>query len=79
MLLCYNPPMLNRVVLASALVLAALCVAGCEEALFSKEEPRSPFDRYMLLRGRQRPATSTNVWGGEEPALRERLKPLNSP
>ncbi|MCC6580323.1 MAG: hypothetical protein IT440_07755 [Phycisphaeraceae bacterium] len=52
---------------------------GCEKALFPKDAPRSPYERYQTLRGQDRPMTETNVWGGEQPSLRNRLKPLDEP
>jgi len=63
--------------LIGAVVLLPL--AGCEKPLFPKDEPRSPYERYQVLHNQQRPATEENAYGGEEPALRERLKPLDQP
>ena len=57
----------------------ALCLAGCEKPLFPKDAPRTPYERYQALRGQQRSATEQNAFGGEEPALRERLRPLGEP
>lgn len=54
-------------------------IAGCEKPLFVKQAPRTPYERYQVLRGRERAATRQDVYGSEEPALRERLKPLNQP
>jgi len=52
---------------------------GCEKPLFPENAPRTPYDRYMVLRGQQRPATEEDAAGGERPALRQRLKPLGQP
>ncbi|MCC7205022.1 MAG: hypothetical protein IT441_08065 [Phycisphaeraceae bacterium] len=49
---------------------------GCQESLFPKDMPRSQYERYSMLRGQDRPATETNMFGREEPALRDRLRPL---
>ncbi len=63
-------------VVAAAAVLAALTAAGCEKPPFSENAPRSPYDRYMTLRGQQRPLVEEDALGNEQPALRQRLKPL---
>jgi len=60
-------------------VLALPWAAGCEKPLFPKDLARSPYERYEVLRGQQRPSTEENSFGGEEPALRERLRPLGQP
>ena len=61
------------------LVAMLLGLVACEKPLFPKDAPRSPYDRYAALRGQQRQATQENEYGGEEPALRERLRPLDQP
>lgn len=63
-----------RLILIAAVT--ALPLAACEKALFPENTPRTPFDRYAVLRGQSRPATRVNAFGVEEPALRERLRPL---
>lgn len=55
---------------------AALLLGGCEATLFPDDLPRSQFERYSVLRGQQRRKSQTNQYGGEVPALRERLAPL---
>ena len=63
----------------SALLLAGMVIAvfcGCERPLFPDNTVRSPYERYMVLRGEDRPAKEVNAFGGEEPALRARLRPL---
>ncbi len=57
---------------------AVLAAGGCEKELFPSRIERSPFERYQRLHGKYRPQTETNEYGGEEPAIRERLKPLES-
>ena len=52
-------------------------VSGCEKPLFVPNQPRTPYDRYQVLRGQGRPATEDNAYGGKEPALRQRLEPLD--
>ncbi|MCX5660503.1 MAG: hypothetical protein NTW19_12380 [Planctomycetota bacterium] len=52
---------------------------GCEKPLFPENQPRSPYDRYLSLRGQSRPMNQQNAYGGDEPALRDRLKPLGEP
>jgi len=63
------------------LVLAALLIAGglltgCEKALFPDNLARSPYERYGTLRGQIRPATEQDPYGWDQPALRDRLRPL---
>ena len=59
------------------LVTAALLVTvGCEKALFTEKLPRTQYERYQILRGQYRPSTEQNAFGAEQPALRERLAPL---
>jgi len=66
------------------LLLAVVCVAfvplvGCEKQLFAPNESRSVYDRYQILHGRSRAANRLNEFGGEEPAVTERLRPLDTP
>ncbi len=61
---------------AGALTGCLLVLSGCSEPLFPKDTPRSPYDRYLTLRGRSVPKTVPNAYGIEQPNLRERLKPL---
>lgn len=72
-----SPPMPRLMV--SLLVLACLGLMGCEKALFPKDTPRSPYERFQVLRGQDRPAVETNALGIEQPALRSRLRPLGEP
>ncbi len=54
-----------------------LVTAGCEPALFPDRQQRTPFERYQLLHGEYRKKTQTSEFGAEEPALRDRLRPLD--
>ena len=54
-------------------------LVGCEKALFPENLARSPYERYGTLRGQYRPATEQNAFGADQPALRQRLKPLGQP
>jgi hypothetical protein len=56
-----------------------LLVSGCADPLFPKDMPRSPYERYMTLRGKDRPDKEMDVYGIEQPALRQRLRPLDMP
>lgn len=58
-------------------VMALLCVGGCEKGLFPEGTPRSPYDRYMTLRGDYKPPVELDAYGRERPALRQRLQPLD--
>ncbi len=58
--------------------MALVCgVAGCQKQLFPQGAPRSQYDRYAMLRGKMSPEKRTNQFGVEEPALRDRLAPLD--
>jgi hypothetical protein len=69
----------TRVASGLALLWVLGLMVGCEKPLFPKDAPRSPYERYQMLRGQQRPMTTENAYGGEVPAVRERLRPLGSP
>lgn len=49
---------------------------GCEKPLFPANAPRTPYERYQVLRGQARRDTEQNAFGVEQPALRSRLRPL---
>jgi len=63
---------------------AALCalgpmMSGCQEPLFPERAERSPYERYQALRGEAAPKYQRSAQGGgREPALRQRLKPLDT-
>jgi len=60
-------------------VVCLMCVGmGCEnKPLFPPDVPRTPYERYQKLRGQNRSMTQENAYGGQQPALRGRLKPLD--
>jgi len=68
-------------VLCLTLAAVAICLAGvgCNDPLFPEDQPRSPFERHLELRGEYRPAKEENAFGGQQPALRDRLQPLGQP
>ena len=66
---------MRTVAILIAIVVAA-GVFGCEKPLFPPNMPRTQFERYQILHGEYRQPTETNAFGGQEPALRERLRPL---
>ena len=68
-----------RGVLVFYLFAAAGTLGGCQDALFKDNAARTPYDRYLTLRGQARPATETDALGVERPALRQRLSPLGQP
>lgn len=63
----------------SLTLLALSLTAGCSEPLFTDNAPRSQYERYAALRGRSAPQVETDSNGREKPALRERLRPLDTP
>ncbi len=58
------------------LLVAAVAALGCQKPLFPENLPRTQYERYQTLRGKYRSAQEKNVYGGNQPALRERLAPL---
>jgi len=62
-----------------AMALSLPMLGGCEKQLFPENVPRSPYARYDTLRGRHRAAQEQNAYGGTQPALRERLRPMGEP
>lgn len=65
-----------KTLLAVLAVGVALGLAGCQDPLFPADQPRSQYERYETLRGRETPQKQINAVGREEPAMRERLTPL---
>ena len=64
--------------MAVSTVWLGLLLSGCSSSPFSAEAPvRSPYERYEILRGNDRPATTIDAFGRERPALRSRLAPLD--
>jgi len=69
-------PMCAKPFHVALIVGLGLCAGGCEKALFPSGMPRTPYDRYQQLHGQRRAETEENAYGGEQPALRDRLRPL---
>ena len=68
---------LAQVALVSGVLGAAVILAGgCNQPLFPKDKPRSPYERYLAQRGKLAPQSELNTLGRRQPALRQRLKPL---
>lgn len=61
------------------LVAGVVFCLGCEKPLFPANLPRTPYERYQQLHGQGRAGMEENAYGGQKPALRERLRPLGSP
>lgn len=74
--------MSNRVwmcVLLAGLLLLAGVQSGCQKALFPENSDRTQYDRFRVLRGQQPAQNQENAFGGDEPALWDRLKPMGTP
>ena len=86
------PQTRGRLVLVGLAAFGALWAAGCQDPLFPERAERSPYERYQALRGESAPryrggpgargeeiraAPLLRGARGREPALRERLKPLD--
>ena len=67
---------MRRLLWALPLVLGGACLGGCQKPLYPQNSPRSPYERYLTLRGDYRPPVETDAYGIERPALRQRLQPL---
>ena len=65
------------VVLCLWVCVGSLC--GCQGGLFPQKVARSPYERYLALRGLEPPAMQENPYGRQRPALRQRLRPLDRP
>ncbi|MBI1370139.1 MAG: hypothetical protein GC162_15980 [Planctomycetes bacterium] len=66
---------MKQLLIITCLVFAAAVLSGCEKPLFPKDLPRTQYERYDRLRGRYIPQEEQNAYGGNEPALRDRLTP----
>ena len=65
---------------AAAVPLLVACHAGCTGSPFKDQtQVRTPYERYQVLRGEARPKTEVDSFGREQPALRARLAPLDTP
>ena len=56
-----------------ALLLAGLSLAGCQKALFPKDEPRTQFEVHDRMRTGFVPLEEPDAFGNPQPALRARL------
>jgi hypothetical protein len=48
--------------------------AGCQQALFPENAPRTQFETYSILRQEYVPTEQPDVFGNPRPALRARLQ-----
>ena len=55
--------------------LSLLAGTGCHKNPFAADLPRTPYERYQLLRGEAPPAYELDTFGNRRPALRARLVP----
>ena len=62
-----------------AVILLLVIAGGCARSPLVSDLPRTPYERYQVLRGQERPENERNEFGAEVPALRERLRPLGEP
>lgn len=67
----------SRLTVLGGLLLTIGLLSGCQQRLFPEHASRSPYDRYLTLRGQDRPMTETDPFGMERPALRQRLRPMD--
>ena len=65
--------------ICAMLLAVVIAASGCQRTLFDNKLPRTQYERYQVLRGQYRPAAMRNAYGGQMPALRERLSPLEQP
>ena len=62
-----------RRVLRRSLLLWALCVGGCQQALFPKNTPRTQFEVHERMRNPYIQLQEPDEFGKPQPALRTRL------
>lgn len=75
-----NPLMSMRYLLIMVMFVAGVVFClGCEKPLFPPNTPRTPYERYQQLHGQGRVESEENAYGGQQPALRDRLRPLGTP
>lgn len=65
----------GRCAIALALLGAAVVIAGCSAAPFSKKDPRTQYDRYDAVRNQYAPPYIEDEFGRQKPNLRGRLTP----
>ena len=54
-------------------LLAAALLPACARSPIPASAPRSPYERFEVLRGEKPPKTITNSFGRQQPNLRGRL------
>ncbi|MEM1109037.1 MAG: hypothetical protein AAGH99_10150 [Planctomycetota bacterium] len=65
---------------AACLIAIVMFASACTGTPFREgAQVRTPYERYQVLRGENRPRTTTDSFGREQPALRARLAPLDQP
>lgn len=57
----------------TAVLLGAAVMSGCVKPLFPKDEPRTQYDRFDRVRGKDVPARVTDPYGTPRENTRERL------
>ncbi|MEM1354043.1 MAG: hypothetical protein AAGH88_04080 [Planctomycetota bacterium] len=57
------------------LILLSLGLGACTKSPFYNEYPRTPYERYQMLRGTDAPRYEYDTYGNRQPALRPRLTP----
>ena len=57
------------------LVLVCLGLGACTKSPFYNKYPRTPYQRYQMLRGTDAPRYEYDTYGNQRPALRARLTP----
>ena len=67
---------LVHIIIGAGVLMVGIVTSGCEKAIFPESVPRTQYERYQRLRGEHRPMSEKNLFGGTQPALRERLSPL---
>ena len=66
-----------RVTGMAALIGVLTFASACTGSPFTDaDQLRTPYERYQVLRGEQRPRTYVDSFGRDQPALRARLSPL---
>lgn len=68
---------LTRVFAATlAATLAASLITGCENPVFTPDEPRSQYDRFDAIRDQRAPSHVFDEFGERRPNIRQRLLTL---
>ena len=62
-----------RCVLGVVVAAGCVCAGGCQEQIFSADEPRSQYDRVDVVRDNRKPAQVEDEYGTKRINLRGRL------